>query len=178
MARRKPGPPHRFVEPFTSRREAVQMSAPVFPPESLGLPSPTDLPEADVLIFDGHCSFCRRQVARIGRADAGGKRLAFVSLHDPIVGQRWPELSHQQLMDEMTIVSHNGRVRGGAAAIQYLTRRLPRWWILAPVLHFPGAMYIVSRIYRQIAKHRYRWGRYESCDEGNCSIIDRSRVHK
>ena len=136
---------------------------------NLHLPSPADLPAADVVIFDGQCSFCRRQVERIHRADRG-ERLAFVSLHDPLVTDRWPDLDHDQLMNEMTIVDRHEQRHGGAAAFKYLTRRLPRWWVLAPIMHFPGVMLIARWAYRQIAKRRYRWGKIDSCEDGSCAV--------
>lgn len=138
----------------------------VMPPQ---LPSPRDFPDADVVIFDGHCRFCRGQIERIFRADGGG-RLAFVSLHDPVVAQRWPDLTHEQLMDEMTIVDRHGSYHGGAAAFRYLTRRLPRWWVLAPLMHFPGVMIVARWGYRQLAKRRYKWGKVDGCDEGSCAV--------
>ena len=138
--------------------------------KSQNLPSPEDLPHADVVIFDGHCRFCRSQIARIHRADGTNNRLAFVSLHDPMVKQRWPDLSHDQLMAEMTIIDTAGNRYGGAGAFRYLTRRLPRWWILAPIMHFPGIMILASWAYQQIAKRRYLWGKTEKCDDGNCAI--------
>ena len=136
---------------------------------NLQLPSPAELPAADVVIFDGQCRFCRRQVERIFRADSGG-RLAFVSLHDPLVAERWPDLSHDQLMNEMTIIDRRGKRHGGAGAFKYLTRRLPRWWALAPIMHFPGVMPIARWAYRQIAKRRYRWGKIDSCEDGSCAV--------
>jgi predicted DCC family thiol-disulfide oxidoreductase YuxK len=132
-------------------------------------PGPVDRPDGDIVIFDGHCKFCRRQVHRIFRADRSG-RLAFVSLHDPLVAQRWPDLSHDQLMSKMTIVDRRGKRHGGAAAFQYLTRRLPRWWVFTPITHFPGFMVIARWVYRQIAKRRYQWGKVEGCDNGSCAV--------
>lgn len=146
------------------------MSATSANANTLELPSPLDLPSADVVIFDGQCSFCRSQIARIRRADGNGNRLAFISLHDELVQQRWPDLSHEQLMDEMTIVDTAGNRHGGAGAFRYLTRRLPRWWILAPVMHFPGVMFIARWAYKQIAKRRYKWGKVDACDDGSCAV--------
>lgn len=135
----------------------------------LTLPNPTDRPKADVVIFDGQCKFCRRQIDRIFRADSGD-RLSYVSLHDPLVARRWPDLSREQLMNEMTIVDRSGNRHGGAAAFKYLTRRLPRWWILSPIMHFPGVMIFAHWTYQQIAKRRYKWGKTETCDDGSCAV--------
>jgi predicted DCC family thiol-disulfide oxidoreductase YuxK len=134
------------------------------------LVSPRDAPEADILIFDGHCRFCLAQVRRIQACD-GGHRIAFLSLHAPEVAERWPELSHDELMAHMVLIDHgSGRKHSGAAAFRFLTRRLPRLWLLAPLMHFPGSLPIWQFFYHQVAKIRYRFGRTDECDEGTCHI--------
>jgi predicted DCC family thiol-disulfide oxidoreductase YuxK len=135
-----------------------------------GLPGPDDRPEADVVIYDGDCRFCTGQVQRLARWDRGG-RLAFISLHDPQVAQRWPDLSHQRLMEEMVIVDSRGHRHGGAAAFRFLTRRLPRLWILAPLLHLPFSLPLWQWGYRQVAKRRYLLaGKNRACDGDACKI--------
>ena len=41
------------------------------------LPTPDERPDADLVVYDGECSFCIRQVQRLARWDSRG-RLAFV----------------------------------------------------------------------------------------------------
>ncbi len=132
------------------------------------LPTPTERPDADVVIFDGDCQFCSAQVRRLYRWDSG-KRLAFVSLHDPLVKSRYPDLTHEQLMKEMVVVSRTGKRFGGADAFRYLTLRLPRLWWLAPILNFPGLLPMWSWMYRQVAVRRYRWNKTTECS-GSCDL--------
>lgn len=80
--------------------------------KSMELPGLEEHPNADVVIFDGNCNFCRGQVERLARWDRGG-RLAFVSLHDPLVAQRYPDLTHDQLMEQMYLVDQSGQRYGG-----------------------------------------------------------------
>ena len=139
------------------------------------LPSPQQLPSADIVIFDGNCVFCTSQVRNLQRLDGGG-RLAFLSLHDPFVTQHFPDLTHEQLMEQMYVIPRNERGLsetrlGGAAAIRYLTRRLPRLWILAPLLHVPYSLPLWQWAYDQIARRRYRIANKDGglCDdEGSC----------
>ena len=119
------------------------------------LPSPEDCPGADVVIFDGECAFCQAQVRRL-RAWDGRGRLAFLSQHDPSVPTRFPQLHTEQLADQMFVVDRRGDPHGGAAAVRYLSRRLPRLWPLAPWLHLPGTFWLWQWLYRQVAKRRYR----------------------
>ncbi len=135
---------------------------------NLALPSMEDLPRADVVIFDGECNFCKGQVRKIARYS--GKRLAFISLHDPRVSQLWPDLTTEMLMKQMYLVTHNGRRYGGAAVLRYLSRKLPRLWLFAPILHIPFSLGLWQWCYSQVAKRRYKISslKESDCDNGSC----------
>lgn len=139
------------------------------------LPDPDHAPKTDVVIYDGHCQFCQAQVRNLARFDSCGKligqsgKLSFISLHDPRVGQRFPDLSHEQLMEQMYVIDQRGRRHGGADAVRYLSRRLPALWLAMPVLHIPGSANVWRWMYRQIASQRYRWNK-ESCENDACSV--------
>ncbi len=123
----------------------------------------------DVVIWDGHCNFCRAQVERLRGFDVR-HQLAYLSLHDPRVVERYPELSQQQLMDQMWVVRPDGSKFGGADAGRYLSRHLVGLWWLAPVLHIPGSMPLWRWLYGKIANRRYRLAG-KSCDEnGTCHL--------
>jgi predicted DCC family thiol-disulfide oxidoreductase YuxK len=92
-----------------------------------------------------------------------------MSLHDPEVQRRWPDLSQERMMQEMVIVDRQGNRHWGAEAIRYLSRRLRRLWWASPFLHFPGSMYLWRPLYRWVARNRYRLSGAK-CDEGTCSL--------
>lgn len=133
------------------------------------LPGPETRPAADVVIFDGHCRICTGGVEMLARFDWGGK-LAYLSLQDPQVFERWPDLTHEKLMEEMVVIDPRGKRRGGARAFRYLTRRLPLLWIIAPLMHIPFSMRMWSWIYRHIARSRYRFGKVDGCENGTCKV--------
>lgn len=133
------------------------------------LPDPNDYPEASVVIYDGHCQFCSRQVRRLARLD-GKNRLSFLSLHDPRIESDFPALSHDELMEAMHLVEPSGEIHRGAAAFRLMTRRLPRLWILVPLMHLPFSLPLWQAIYRFIARRRYRM----NCDEESCQ----THLHK
>jgi predicted DCC family thiol-disulfide oxidoreductase YuxK len=141
------------------------------------LPSPFSLPEADLVVYDGTCNFCSSQVRNLFRLD-GKNRIAFASLHDPFVTEKFTDLTHQQLMEQMYLIpNYNGeysdRRLGGPEAIKYLTLRLPKLWILAFFFHIPLTGGIQQWVYRQIAKRRYKIaGKTEApCDDqGTCDL--------
>jgi predicted DCC family thiol-disulfide oxidoreductase YuxK len=136
------------------------------------LPRPEERPGAHVVIYDGECRICTGQIVRLSRFDRGG-RLAYLSLHDPEVAERYPDLTHEALMADMYVVDREGKRHRGAAALRYLSARLPVLWWMAPALHFPGSLPVWQRIYRAFAKRRYRFGRIESCENGSCRLPTR-----
>ena len=134
------------------------------------LPTPDERPEADVVIYDGKCKICTSQVSKLPWWDCQG-RLAYLSLHDPEVYRRFPDLKYERLMKEMVIVDRHGRRHWGVAAIRYLSRRLRRLWWAAPVLNFPFSLPLWKFLYRQIANRRYRFGKTSGeCEDGTCSL--------
>ena len=136
------------------------------------LPTPAERPDADVVIYDGNCIFCEKQVRNLLWFD-GGQRLSFMSLHDPEVTRRYPELTYDQMMDQMYVVDSEGDYHGGAAAIRYLSRRLPKLWIVAWLTHIPFTLPLQQWCYSQVAKQRYKIaGKQDGpdCDSGACSI--------
>lgn len=137
--------------------------------DTLPLADPDERPQADVVIWDGRCNFCRGQVERLRKFDTPS-RLAYISLHDPRVAERYPDLTHQQLMDQMWVVTHDGRRFGGADAGRYLSRKLPRLWWLAPLLHIPCSMPLWRWLYRQVAERRYRISGRDCEEGGTCDL--------
>jgi len=121
------------------------------------------------LIYDGHCRICSSQVRNIERWLAGG-RLAYISLHDPLVAERYPDLSHDDMMRQMYLIDRQGGRHGGATAMRYLSRRLPKLWWLAPLMHIPGSMPLWHGLYRFVARNRYRFGKLDDCDNGACAV--------
>lgn len=132
------------------------------------LPDPDTRSHTDVVIFDGECRFCQSQVKNLRRVDLRSS-LSFISLHDARVRQRYPDLTYDDLMDQMYVVAKDGSRYGGAAAVRYLSRRLPLLWWLAPIMHIPGSLGLWRWIYRQIAIRRYKLAGRD-CEGGTCSI--------
>jgi predicted DCC family thiol-disulfide oxidoreductase YuxK len=132
------------------------------------LPSPAERPNADVVIFDGDCGICTAQVSKLPFWDSQ-HHLSYLSLHDAEVARRWPDVSHDRLMQEMLIVDRTGQRYWGPEAVRYLTRRLRRLWLAAPLAYFPGSMLLWRPLYRWIARNRYRWSGRD-CSTGSCQL--------
>ncbi|HUE70050.1 MAG TPA: DUF393 domain-containing protein [Pirellulaceae bacterium] len=140
-------------------------------PKKVPLPSPAERPEADIVIYDGDCRFCTGQVENLARWDSRG-RLAFLSLHDQDVAKRFPDLTYDQLMEEIYVVDSKGNRYRGADAFRYLTTRLPRLYLLAPLMHLPFTLPLWRWGYRQVAKRRYRIAGKtgEGCEDDACKV--------
>ena len=132
------------------------------------LPSPLERPSADVVIYDGECQFCVRNMLRLNRWD-GGNRLAFVPLQDPLVAERYPDLSYQDMLSQLYLIDGRGRRHGGAEAFRYLTLHLPRLWPLAPIMHLPFSLPLWKGLYDWVAHRRYLFGG-QPCTDGTCHI--------
>lgn len=132
------------------------------------LPSMEARPAADLLIYDGLCSFCHAQMLILHRLDRTG-RLAYLSLHHPLSDELLPGMSFQQKMAAIALVTHSGRRYFAADAFRYLSRRLPLLWWLAPLLHIPGSLPVWQWLYAKVAAVRYRFGR-RHCDGGTCEL--------
>lgn len=143
------------------------------------LPTPQDFPDSDVVIFDGKCNFCIGQVKNLQRFD-GHNRLAFVSLHDSFVTENFPDLSYEQMMQQMYLIpkskdgtGYSTARYGGARALRYLTRRLPKLWIFAPLLHIPFSLPLWQWLYNKVAERRYKIAGKNGaeCDpDGTCEL--------
>lgn len=135
------------------------------------LADPNDKPGADIVIWDGECKFCLKQILRLRWFDSQEK-LAYLSLHDPRVSQLLPDLTFEQLMAQMWVTTVAGDRFGGADAIRHLSFQLPRmWWMRIP-LSIPGAMPVWRWLYRKTAERRYRIAG-KNCDEGGTCHLHR-----
>jgi predicted DCC family thiol-disulfide oxidoreductase YuxK len=133
------------------------------------LPDPDKYPDGDVVIFDGQCNFCKSQIRTLQRFNCCGNRLTYISLHDPRVSEKYPDLTHEMMMEQMYVVDRAGIRHGGSDAVRYLTRRLPTLWLAAPLLHLPGTARLWRWLYQQVAKRRYKLAG-KSCDDDACSV--------
>ncbi|MCA9245559.1 MAG: DUF393 domain-containing protein [Planctomycetales bacterium] len=134
---------------------------------------PRDPCYGDTVLFDGACGFCRNAMRLLRRLDTG-RRLRYLSLHDPQVAERFPGLPAERLMHEMLIIDASGNRRWGVEAIRYLARRLPTLWVAAPILHFPGTLPVWRQLYRLVAANRYRISALGGCGGEACRIAANS----
>lgn len=113
------------------------------------------------LIYDGDCGFCRRQIERVDRLDAGNL-IEFEPFQEADLAHHGISLAEAQ--EAMQLVSPGGNVWQGAESAREIFRLLPRTRPLAWLFKLPGVMFVAERIYRFIARRRHRFG----CDSEVC----------
>ena len=134
------------------------------------MPGGNDLP---VLVYDGRCAFCMREVERLRRLS--GDRVRLESFHDPGVLARHPALTRQRCEEAIQMVAGDGRVFSGMEAVaRSLLLRPPLGWA-AWLYYLPGVRQTLDAGYRVVARNRYRLLR-RSCPDEACAPhrIDRN----
>jgi predicted DCC family thiol-disulfide oxidoreductase YuxK len=109
------------------------------------------------LCFDHDCSVCTA-LARRFRPVLEPRGFGLAALQDPRV-QGLLNLPPEELLREMRVVTTEGRVYGGAAAIVFLARQIWWAWPLYAAAQLPGARRFLDTLYRWFADHRTCIGR-------------------
>jgi predicted DCC family thiol-disulfide oxidoreductase YuxK len=122
------------------------------------------------VLYDASCSFCLDLLARTrSTLESGGFQPE--PLQSPWVRERL-DLPEDRLLEEMRVLTVEGRVLGGADALVYLATELDRrpWWgwLLVAAGKMPFGMGLLRAGYRWIAARRH-------CRQGACTI-DRPRI--
>jgi predicted DCC family thiol-disulfide oxidoreductase YuxK len=116
-----------------------------------------------VVLYDADCGFCRWSAAKILAWDRA-RALRPVALQDPEAERLLPGMAPQRRMASWHLVTPQGRVYSGGAAVAPLLRLLPGGRPLAAVAAtFPG---VTEVAYRWVSRNRNRIGRMlraESC---------------
>ena len=111
------------------------------------------------VFYDGECGRCRRTVRRFRRVFAR-HRIGVAALQEPEVARRLG-LAPGADLEEMKVLTRDGRVLGGADGVLYVCRAI--WW-LWPVYGM-GKVPVVNALfvwmYRRVAARRF-------CVGGQC----------
>lgn len=126
-----------------------------------------------VAIYDGKCVICN-QSRRIYTALDWFRQIEWLDLHNwDEVSRRYPSLSYDTCMGQMHLVTPDGQLLGGFPAARRTMRDLP---LLVPVwllLHLPGMNWLGDKVYRFIARNRYRVNQFfgvDICEDGVCKL--------
>ena len=115
----------------------------------------------NTLLFDGDCPFCRSMVDR-WRGTLERRGFELVPLQAEWVRRRL-DLPEEELLREMRVLTPDGRVLGGAAALVHVWGKIWWAWPLWLLALMPGAKWLLERVYRWVADRRM-------CISGACSL--------
>ena len=127
-----------------------------------------------VVIYDGECSFCLRQIERIKRHDRRS-RFEYVPRQSPGLDERFPRLADDDFNSGMRLITPRGEILVGADALYHIVRRLPIWGNIAWIYRLPGLNRLARLAYRWIAANRHRLGR--SGAEPSCNSAPDADEH-
>jgi len=127
-------------------------------------------------LYDGKCVICQ-STCETFRALDWLKRIEFVDLHDAAnLSEDYPDLGYERLMSEIHVLDRAGTTFVGFAGTRRMLKELPLGFPFWLLLQLPGMDALGARIYRFIARRRYRinelLGREApDCAAGSCGML-------
>jgi predicted DCC family thiol-disulfide oxidoreductase YuxK len=103
------------------------------------------------VVFDGDCSFCRRQERRIRRLDWLRR---FDTLPYEIAVEDWPEVGRGTLGDGLRVRFPDATVTVGIDAVRSIAVRMPLTALPTLLLWVPGLHWLGARAYGAVAARR------------------------
>ena len=103
--------------------------------------------------YDGGCGFCLSSIKILREMDWFGKL-------DYLPGPKG--------MSEMRLDTPDGKSYVGFFAFRQLVWVLPMLFPFVLIVYFPGSGFVGPLVYRWIARNRYLFPIFHSCDSGRC----------
>lgn len=124
-----------------------------------------------VLLYDGNCPICQKEVAWLRWKNKQG-RLGFHDINAADFNASAYGKTHDQLMAEIHGIYPDGSVIKGLEVFCAAYRAVGLGWLMAP-LRWPVVKPLFESLYRLFARHRLRLGRLfgkQTCEKGHCRI--------
>ncbi len=109
------------------------------------------------LVYDGDCAFCVRSADLVATWARGGT-VEVVPFQRAGVKERFPWIPADAYAEAMQLVGPGNETWSGAAAAERLAAILPGGRPLGCLFAIPFARPLANRLYRLIARNRYRLG--------------------
>ena len=130
--------------------------------------------QAYVVAYDTFCPLCRRSRRILERLDLN-VRLTYVDIHDRVtMAREFPNVTYGECLEQLQVKEPNGAVYGGFFAFRSVTGVLPALRPFGPLLYIPGVPWVGQRVYRWIARQRYR---LVDCENDICNLHVRALSH-
>ena len=121
-----------------------------------------------VMLFDGECPLCMREVRMLRRADKGRGRLGFEDIAAPDFDAAAHGTDLETLMARIHGVLPDGTLIEGVEVFRRAYAAAGLGWLVAPT-RWPGLRQLSEGAYRVFARNRLRWtGRANNCASESC----------
>ena len=124
------------------------------------------------LVYDGLCRMCGRLARLLQRWDTH-RQVEVVPSQATGVMARFPWIPASAYAQAIQLVGPGGETWQGAAAVEQLLGILPRGRWIGWIFHVPFVRGIADRIYRWVARNRYRMGCGEHCQSRPLNVAFR-----
>jgi len=121
------------------------------------------------VFYDADCRICarsRRAIERLRPSSA----LNFVNVQDPAAMAPFPMVDRAAGLGQMFVLDPAGRLAGGYDGFLALLPALPPLRPLRHLLQLSPVRAVGRRVYRWVARNRYRLGGSVSCEGGACRV--------
>ena len=124
------------------------------------------------LVFDGMCKICN-PLANVVRKWDSHHRIEVVPSQANGVRARFPWIPAVAYTQAIQLVGPGGETWQGAAAVEQLLTVLPRGRWISWVFHVPFVRTLADKVYRWIARNRYRMGCGDHCQSRPLNVAFR-----
>ena len=124
-----------------------------------------DVPERPVVVYDGECPFCLKQLDRMQKRDSKGV-FDYQPRQAEGLEERFPKLAEGEFNSGMRLIDADGSISAGADAVYGIARKLDGWKYLAWLYRVPVVHSVCRAAYDWIARNRYRFA--NNCEDGVC----------
>lgn len=115
------------------------------------------------VIYDGDCKVCGRMVTLLRKWDRN-RELEIIPSQAPGVRERFPWIPARSYTESLQVVRvRDGKTWQSAAALEELTKALPRGRLISWLFKIPLARPLVDKLYRWFARNRYKFGCGDHC---------------
>lgn len=146
------------------------MTATLAPPLPVRVATP---PPRPTMLYDGRCRICTAGADQIRALDRES-RIDVLSLHEPAVAHRFPEVTRNEVLRTMHFILPDGVIFRGAYSFREILRLIPGYRWIALLWLVPGFAPLADAGYAWLAKNRYRFNKKKqlTCEGDVCRIHD------
>lgn len=124
-------------------------------------------PSRPLIIYDGECNFCRRQVQRLQQRDRA-MQFEYAARQLEGLDARFPLLASSDFNTGMRLIDPQGQIFVGADAAYEIARRLPGYRRIAWLYRLPVFHQFAKAGYALVARYRYKLA--GKCEDGACGL--------